>query len=132
MDDGAHSRPALPQPTAHPQLPQRNTQNQYIKNYDFSYRLPPNPAHHDFTVTAVLGHLTEGVLPEETKSWQGCDPFILFDAPITHQVDPVRSPSPRSSCGPLEINRTETLWHRTQPPQRGEKSSASHDLDRLR
>lgn len=43
---------------------QRNSRNKYIKNYDFAYQLPPplgGRGDADFTVTAVLGHLTSSV-----------------------------------------------------------------------
>ena len=44
--------------------PQRPSRNKYIKNYDFPYQLPPplgGRGDADFTVTAVLGHLTSSV-----------------------------------------------------------------------
>ena len=43
---------------------QRQTANKYVRNYDFSYQLPPplgGRGDADFTVTAVLGHLTSHV-----------------------------------------------------------------------
>ena len=43
---------------------QRQSGNQYVRNYDFAYRLPPplgGAGDADFTVTAVLGHLTSTV-----------------------------------------------------------------------
>ena len=43
---------------------QRESAHRYIRNYDFSYNLPPplgQPGYSDFTVTAVLGHLTSSV-----------------------------------------------------------------------
>lgn len=43
----------------------RNTGHQYIRNYDFDYDLPPPLGRArggaDFTMTAVLGHLTSTV-----------------------------------------------------------------------
>ncbi|SCZ88447.1 BZ3500_MvSof-1268-A1-R1_Chr2-1g04416 [Microbotryum saponariae] len=61
---------------------------QWIKNYDFSYRLPQHgPAFTDFTVTAVAGHLMTSDFPEAYKNWRGCDPFTLFDAPINQTVN---------------------------------------------
>lgn len=39
----------------------RQSGHQYIRNYDFDYNLPPPIGHGrgtDFTVTSVLGHLT--------------------------------------------------------------------------
>jgi DNA topoisomerase IA len=64
----------------------------YIKNYDFSYRIPPNPAFHDFTVTSVAGHLISTDFPQDYKKWNSCDPFALFDAPITEYVETVSPP----------------------------------------
>jgi hypothetical protein len=61
----------------------------YVKNYDFSYRLPPSPAFHDFTVTSVVGHLISTDFLQEYKKWQNCDPFTLFDAPIAQYVETV-------------------------------------------
>ncbi|SCV72038.1 BQ2448_4732 [Microbotryum intermedium] len=61
---------------------------QWIKNYDFSYRLPQHgPGFTDFTVTAVAGHLMTSDFPEAFKNWRSCDPFTLFDAPIIHSVN---------------------------------------------
>ncbi len=43
---------------------QRASSHKYIRNYDFSYNLPPplgGRGDADFTVTAVLGHLTSNV-----------------------------------------------------------------------
>ena len=71
---------------------QRQTTVGWIKNYDFSYRLPPGPGHTDFTVTAVAGHLMSSDFGQEYKGWHSCDPFTLFDAPIQHFVNPVRHP----------------------------------------
>ncbi|KAL8293634.1 hypothetical protein RQP46_000335 [Phenoliferia psychrophenolica] len=53
----------------------------FIKNYDFSYRMPPGPGLADFTVTAVAGHLMEQNFGD-FDGWRSCDPFQLFDAPI--------------------------------------------------
>jgi DNA topoisomerase-3 len=72
-------------------LPQRNARHPaWIKNYDFSYRFPPNNNWVDFTVTAVAGHLMASNFGDHLKSWQSCDPFVLFDAEILHYVNPVR------------------------------------------
>jgi DNA topoisomerase-3 len=85
---------------------QRPSRNKYIKNYDFAYRLPPPLGGHgdaDFTVTAVLGHLTDSVsisravmdtahlqdFDNDHRKWSSCDPFALFDARIVTQVSSV-------------------------------------------
>ncbi|KAF8329298.1 DNA topoisomerase [Amanita rubescens] len=56
----------------------RQTGSQYIKNYDFEY--PQTHSH--FTVTCVAGHLTNVDFTERHRSWNSCDAFDLFDAPI--------------------------------------------------
>lgn len=69
----------------------RATQAQYIRNYDFAYRLSPplGPAHGDtdFTVTSVLGHLTSQDFGEDHRKWHSCDPFSLFEANINTFVN---------------------------------------------
>lgn len=61
---------------------QRNSPNKYIKNFDFSY--PQTNSH--FTVTSVTGHLLDHDFEEAYSSWQSCEPFVLFDAPIVAKV----------------------------------------------
>ncbi|MBW0466658.1 hypothetical protein O181_006373 [Austropuccinia psidii MF-1] len=70
------------------QFTTRQSLNRFVKNYDFTYRLPPSPQFANFTVTSVLGHLTQSNFGNEYKSWNGCDPFVLFDAPINHFINP--------------------------------------------
>ncbi|WVF69806.1 hypothetical protein IAT40_004585 [Kwoniella sp. CBS 6097] len=68
----------------------RDSRNRYIRNYDFDYNLPAplgNGRGVEFTVTAVLGHLTSCDFGEEHRGWHSCDPFALFDAPILTHVD---------------------------------------------
>ncbi|OCF45893.1 DNA topoisomerase III [Kwoniella heveanensis CBS 569] len=68
----------------------RASRNKYIKNYDFDYRLPAplgDGRGANFTVTAVLGHLTSSDFDNDHRGWQSCDPFVLFDAPILTYVD---------------------------------------------
>ncbi|RSH92151.1 DNA topoisomerase [Saitozyma podzolica] len=69
----------------------RNSQHPYIRNYDFSYNLPPplGPPRGgaDFTVTAVLGHLTSSDFDDDHRKWGSCEPFALFDAQIITFVD---------------------------------------------
>lgn len=84
----------------------RQTQHQYIRNYDFDYNLPPpigRPGGVDITVTSVLGHLTSLVcmrvcsltdckdFAEDFRKWHSCDPFALFEAPVTVSVSSVRA-----------------------------------------
>ncbi|KAF9650577.1 prokaryotic type I DNA topoisomerase [Thelephora ganbajun] len=56
----------------------RNTSSQFIKNYEFDY--PQTRS--QYTVTAVVGHLMNQDFGSEFKSWNGCDPFSLFEASI--------------------------------------------------
>ncbi|KAF4597991.1 DNA topoisomerase [Pleurotus pulmonarius] len=60
----------------------RNTRTNFIKNYDFDY--PQTNAH--FTVTAVAGHLTSHSFHDTHQSWNSCDPFELFDAPVKSEI----------------------------------------------
>ncbi|KAK2464337.1 hypothetical protein APHAL10511_003794 [Amanita phalloides] len=60
------------------QFQTRNTGTQYIKNYDFDY--PQTRS--SFTVTCVSGHLTHIDFTERHRTWNSCDAFDLFDAPI--------------------------------------------------
>jgi DNA topoisomerase-3 len=89
---------------------QRESGHPYIRNYDFPYKLPPPLGRNtlvEFTVTAVLGHLTTVVsclgrtlevytahwavqdFDEDHRKWHSCDPFALFDAPVLTYVDTV-------------------------------------------
>lgn len=68
----------------------RNGRHQYIRNYDFLYNLAPplgNGRGANFTVTAVLGHLTSSDFDDDHRKWGSCDPFALFDAPVITFVD---------------------------------------------
>nr|XP_031860656.1 uncharacterized protein CI109_003987 [Kwoniella shandongensis]KAA5527728.1 hypothetical protein CI109_003987 [Kwoniella shandongensis] len=68
----------------------RDGRHQYIRNYDFDYNLPPplgNGRGADFTVTAVLGHLTSSDFDDDHRKWSSCDPFALFDAQVLTYVD---------------------------------------------
>jgi DNA topoisomerase-3 len=68
---------------------QRNTAVGFIKNMDFSYQLQAGRPYVDFTVTAVAGHLTSSDFTDQHRKWNSCDPFALFDAPITRFVSKV-------------------------------------------
>ncbi|TYJ52401.1 hypothetical protein B9479_006976, partial [Cryptococcus floricola] len=81
----------------------RNSGHDYIRNYDFPYRLPPPLGQGrdvDMTVTAVLGHLTSNDFDEDHRKWGSCDAFTLFEAPIITYVDQVPLPPPSSSTPP--------------------------------
>ncbi|KAG6335258.1 hypothetical protein ID866_3833 [Astraeus odoratus] len=64
------------------QMQSRRTQNQYIRNFDFTYP----QTNSTFTVTAVSGHLLVHDFPSAYNDWSSCDPFTLFDAPIHTMV----------------------------------------------
>ncbi|KAF8907833.1 DNA topoisomerase [Gymnopilus junonius] len=59
-----------------------NTQNKFIKNYEFDY--PQSRSM--FVVTAVVGHLTANDFFETHRSWHSCDAFELFDAAVDTQI----------------------------------------------
>ena len=61
---------------------QHNTQNKYIKNYEFDYPQTRST----FTVTAVLGHLTTNDFTEAHRGWNSCDPFDLSDATVATMI----------------------------------------------
>lgn len=61
---------------------QRASPNRFIKNFDFNYRY----TNCQFTVTSVTGHLLEHDFDTRYSSWQACDPFDLFDAPVAVTV----------------------------------------------
>lgn len=58
----------------------RNSQNKYIKNYDFKFDFPGYGLC-DVTMTAVMGHVTNLDFPT-SFSWGKCNPGRLFDAPL--------------------------------------------------
>ncbi|PPQ85703.1 hypothetical protein CVT26_005857, partial [Gymnopilus dilepis] len=64
------------------QFTTHNTQNKYIKNYEFDYPQTRST----FTVTAVLGHLTTNDFTEAHRGWNSCDPFDLFDATVATMI----------------------------------------------
>lgn len=79
---------------------QRNSPVGFIKNWDFSYRLPGRQGFVDFTVTAVAGHLTSSDFGPEHRKWNSCDPFALFEAPILHSISDVSAEiGPRVNSG---------------------------------
>ncbi|KAG0149961.1 hypothetical protein CROQUDRAFT_58679, partial [Cronartium quercuum f. sp. fusiforme G11] len=70
------------------QFQTRTSANRYTKNYDFTYRFPPSTQEARVTVTSVLGHLTQSDFDTHHRGWSSCDPFMLFDAPISRFVNP--------------------------------------------
>ncbi|KAF3918784.1 Helicase [Arthrobotrys entomopaga] len=64
----------------------RNTNNKYIKNYDFDYKFS-QWNHCQVTMTAVQGHTEEIDFIDRYRKWSDCDPADLFDAQITKNID---------------------------------------------
>ncbi|PFH53711.1 hypothetical protein AMATHDRAFT_136850 [Amanita thiersii Skay4041] len=64
------------------QFQTRQTRSQFIKNYDFDYPRTSSI----FTVTCVSGHLTTYDFTNRHRTWNSCDAFDLFDAPIEVQI----------------------------------------------
>ncbi|KAK6461481.1 DNA topoisomerase [Scheffersomyces coipomensis] len=62
----------------------RNSQNKYIKNYDFKFSFP-NQANCDVTMTSVAGHLINIDFPPSFQ-WGKCVPGKLFDAAVIEKV----------------------------------------------
>ncbi|KAL7411436.1 DNA topoisomerase [Mrakia frigida] len=61
------------------------TGNKYIRNYTFNYSLSDTSPPVHFTVTSVLGHLTQHDFPA-TFGWNKCPPIRLFDAEISKDL----------------------------------------------
>lgn len=92
----------------------RNTSSQYIKNYDFDY--PQTRS--QYTVTAVAGHLMNQDFSSTFKSWNGCDPFSLFEAPIEVTVAADKKDIEKNLQ--LESRRAQTLMIWTDCDREGE------------
>lgn len=76
------SKPSLLQRFYKPSFLQRPSANKYIKNFDFDY-----PQTNSFyTVTSVSGHLTAHDFGDAYRTWNSCDPFVLFDVPIETKI----------------------------------------------
>ena len=76
--------------------------SQYNANLEF--KCAYGGINYDITMTSVLGHLTEMEFPLTYKSWQSCNPAVLFQAPVgkvTPQV-PFLSLSPHTEHGCLK------------------------------
>ncbi|KAG9286855.1 hypothetical protein G9A89_012405 [Geosiphon pyriformis] len=61
-----------------------SSENQYIKNYTFSFQ-DNSGNRNEVTVTAVLGHLTS-IDFTSGHGWSDCNPIALFDAPIETKI----------------------------------------------
>lgn len=62
----------------------RNSDNKYIKNYDFSFNFP-SLGFCDVTMTSVVGHITNLDFPPSFQ-WGKCFPGRLFDAPLIETI----------------------------------------------
>ncbi|KAG0196535.1 DNA topoisomerase [Mortierella sp. GBA30] len=59
----------------------RSTDDQYTRNFEFSYRLANNTMAH-VVMTAVRGHLFGTDFPQEYRKWGSCAPVQLFELQI--------------------------------------------------
>ncbi|KIM83269.1 hypothetical protein PILCRDRAFT_783465 [Piloderma croceum F 1598] len=64
------------------QFTTRPSANKYIKNFDFNYP----QTNSIYTVTSVSGHLTAHDFGDAYRTWNSCDPFVLFDVPIETKI----------------------------------------------
>ena len=92
----------------------RNTSCKYIKNYDFDYPQTRSK----YTVTSVVGHLMNQDFGSTFKSWNGCDPFSLFEAPI--QVTVAADKKDVEENLQQEAGRAQTLMIWTDCDREGE------------
>ena len=96
----------------------RASANKYIKNFDFNYRY----TNAQFTVTSVTGHLLEIDFDSRYSSWQACDPFELFDAPVTTSIKKGSETIARNLAN--EARRADTLMIWTDCDREGENIGA--------
>lgn len=86
---GRHSDRKLP-PEIHRHLLtvslQRNTRNQYIKNYCFQFDFGHPWGLCEVTMTAVVGHLTSVNFEPGYKNWKHPPPVTLFNARIVTSI----------------------------------------------
>lgn len=59
-----------------------------MKNYEFKAMYMNRQC--DVVMTCVSGHITGIDFDRAYKSWRGCDPAMLFDAPIVKGASEVR------------------------------------------
>ncbi|KAK9464761.1 DNA topoisomerase [Lipomyces arxii] len=60
------------------QVSTRNSDNPYIKNYDFVYRFPQPWGDSEVTMTSVIGHITAADFDPRYRQWNSCAPAQLF------------------------------------------------------
>ncbi|KAG0313479.1 DNA topoisomerase [Dissophora globulifera] len=72
---------SLAQILSNGQYTTRQTNDQYTRNYDFTYKLPDNSMV-QVVMTAVRGHLLSSDFPLRYKKWSGCAPVELFEAQV--------------------------------------------------
>lgn len=69
-------------------LRNRPGKDQYCRNYEFDYRMPPGSVVGrdgdmvKMVITSVKGHLMGSDFPEQYRKWTSCSPDELFTAPI--------------------------------------------------
>ena len=97
--------------------PKHNTQNQYIKNYEFDYNFGPPWGSCSVTMTCVSGHMTAMEFPPDFKDWNYPPPESLFDATVQTIVPDVGIPSLASVAArwPSSVTNTEPRTRRPSP-----------------
>ncbi|ODV94963.1 hypothetical protein PACTADRAFT_76547 [Pachysolen tannophilus NRRL Y-2460] len=64
----------------------RNSNNKYIKNYDFKFNFGNDIGLSEVTMTSVTGHLSSTDFAAQ-YAWAKCTPSRLFDAPTIEKID---------------------------------------------
>ncbi|POR33202.1 DNA topoisomerase [Tolypocladium paradoxum] len=67
-------------------LSTRNTRNQYIKNYSFTFDFQQSWGQCEVTMTCVSGHLTHIEFTDEYRNWSHPPPEALFSAPVITSI----------------------------------------------
>ncbi|KAF8473497.1 DNA topoisomerase [Kalaharituber pfeilii] len=66
----------------------RNTQNKYVKNYDFTFRFPASLGGEcHATMSSVIGHTVVHDFEPHLRKWNSCQPSVLFDSKTVTFVD---------------------------------------------
>ncbi|RUP50984.1 hypothetical protein BC936DRAFT_136729 [Jimgerdemannia flammicorona] len=87
----------------------RSTDEKYIRNMDFDYKLSNNQIV-QMTMTSVLGHLLELDFASEYRSWRSCAPIALFDAPIVKSVNKNCVKVERNLCAEIRGVQQIMIW----------------------
>ncbi|QDS73550.1 hypothetical protein FKW77_000530 [Venturia effusa] len=105
------------------QVPARNvTGLPWLKNYVFNYNFGPPWNQCSVTFTSVAGHIVSQDFEGRYKSWQGCSPGDLFEAPIVSFVQDDKQVISRNIAD--EARRHELLYIWTDCDREGENIGA--------